>query len=313
MAACVTVLPEPGTDRQNSPLKLAYSPWIGYFPMAIAQEKGFFQAQGVNVQLFYDEGESSIKFASGQYDGVVLALGNLVRLIPQNSNIRIVAVIDQSNGADAVVSQSQIETVSELRGKTIGVRLGSFGELFVNRMLQFHGLTPEEVMLNNVFPESMLDFLNDRYIEAAHLWQPTLSQAVAAGYRVLFTSAETPGLIPDVMAFQKSVLAERPEDVKAVLRAWFQAVEYWQTHLQEGNAVIAKVLNLKPEEISLEGVQLFNAVQSRQAFIKSNSTASLYYTSQLYSDFALQAGNMTRPIDIEQLLEPTFLPPPSPN
>jgi NitT/TauT family transport system substrate-binding protein len=306
IAACTLTNPA----SQAPPLKLSYSLWTGYFPVIIAQEKGFFQRRGANVQLmFYEENvvENS-QFVEGKTDIMLTALGNVFQFIPQNPDIRIIAALDQSNGADGVIAQSQVETIADLKPKTIGVGLGTFGELFVNQMLQQNGLTPKDVTLINVNPEYIADALEGDRIQAGHTWEPMLSQLVAKGCRVLFTSAETPGLIPDVMIAHQSVLEQRPEEVKQIIQAWFEAVEYWQTHWEEGNAIITKAFNLKPEEVSLKGVQLFNVNDSRQAFVKGNTTASLHYTGQLYVDFALQSGNISRPIDIEQFLDPSYLP-----
>lgn len=313
LGSCVILLVVACTftpSSQPQPLKLSYSLWTGYFPVIIAQEKGFFQRHGVNVQLVFHEENvvENSQFIVGKTDIMLTALGNVFQFIPQNPNIRIIAALDQSNGADGIIAQPQVEAIADLKAKTMGVGLGTFGELFVNQMLQQNGLTPKEVTLINVSPEFVADALKSDRIQAGHTWEPMLSQLVAKGCRVLFTSAETPGLIPDVMIAHQSVLEQRPEEVKQIIQSWFEAVEYWQAHREEGNAIITKAFNLKPEEVSLKGVQLFNVNDSRRAFAKGNTTASLHYTGRLYVDFALQSGNISRPIDIEQVLDPSYLP-----
>jgi NitT/TauT family transport system substrate-binding protein len=124
---------------------------------------------------------------------------------------------------------------------------------------------------------------------------------------VLFTSKQTPGLIPDVIVFREPVLRARPADIRAFVRAWFQAVEYWQSNPKEGNAIIGKVLNIPPETISLEGVKLLTLNDNQQGFTSNNSTDSLYYTAQLYANFFVRTGGLTRPPEINQLLDPSFL------
>ena len=306
LTAC-NLLSRPQPKRP--PLKFAYSSWPGYFPIAIAKEKGFFTAQGVNVETFIRENGQGIipDFGAGKFDGICSSLGEIVPIAVANPNIRLVLMMDESAGADAVVAQPQIQNIADLNGKTIGVGLGSFGELFVTRMLEMNDITSSQVTLVNADGEQISERFKSNAIQAGHSWEPHVAQMVKTGIRVLFTSKQTPGLIPDVMTFQGKVLRDRPDDIRAFIRAWFQAVEYWQTNPEEGNTIIGKVLNIPPETVSLEGVKLLTLKDNKQAFTPGDTTDSLYYTAQLYTKFFVRTGGLTRLPDINQLLDPSFL------
>lgn len=306
ITACSLIWPD---KPELPPLKFAYSAWVGYYPIAIAKEKGFFTQQGVNVQTIYlgaDEPQLA-NLVAGKYDGMTTTLGNVISAGTDNSNLRIVLKIDQSAGADVIIAQSQIKSVADLKSKTIGVDLGKFGELFVTKMLESNGLTTEQVTLIKANEEQVLNRLKSNEIQAGHTWEPFASQAVKAGFRVIFTSAQTPGLISDVITFRETVLKTRPADIRAFIRAWFQAVDYWKNHLKEGNMIIGKVLKIPADTISLEGVKLLTLEDNKLGFIPANSTDSLYYTAQLYTNFYIRTGGLTRPPDIKKLLEPSFL------
>ncbi len=295
---------------QSPPLKFAYSAWPGFFPIAIAQEKGFFTSQGVKVETFVREnGEGLLAdFGAGKFDGIFSSLGEIIPIsATNNSTVRLILMTAESAGADAIVAQPQIKAIADLKGKTIGVGLGSFGELFVTRMLEQNGINTDQVTFVNASGEQIPDRLKSNTIQAGHSWEPYVSQVVKTGSRVLFTSKQTPGLMPDVMTFQRKVLRERPADIQAFVRAWFQAVEYWQTHSQEGNAIIGKVLKIPPDTISLEGVKFLTLSDNRRAFTPGNKTDSLSYTAQVYGDFFVRTGNLTRPPDINKLLDPSFI------
>lgn len=308
LTAC-TLIGSPKLERPRPPLKFAYSPWVGYFPTAIAQEKGFFTAQGVKVQTFYLEADEPqlANLVAGKYDGMTAPLGNVVSVGANHLNLRVVLKIDQSDGADVVVAQPQIQSVLDLKGKKIGVDLGKFGELFVTRMLETSGLSTAQVTPIKANEQQVVTRLQTNEIQAGHTWEPFASKAVKSGARVLFTSKQTPGLIPDVIVFREQVLRDRPADIRAFVRAWFQAIEYWQSNPKEGNAIIGKVLNIPPATISLEGVKLLTLSDNQQGFTLNNSTDSLYYTAQLYVNFFVRTGGLTRPPDINQLLDPSFL------
>ena len=306
LTACTLVSPP---QPKRPPLKLAYSAWPGYFPIAIAQEKGFFATQGVTVETVIRENGQGIlpDFGAGKFDGIFSTLGEIVPISAANPSVRLILITDESAGADAVVAQPQIENIADLKGKTIGVGLGSFGELFVTKMLETNNITSDQVTLVNADGEQIPERLKSNAIQAGHSWEPYLSQMVKTGAPVLFTSKQTPGLIPDVMTFQGKVLRDRPDDVRAFIRAWFQAVEYWQAHPKEGNIIIGKVLNIPPETISLEGVKLLTLDDNKKRFTPGDSTDSLYHAAKLYTNFFVLKGGLTRPPDINQLLDPSFI------
>ncbi|MFB8788703.1 MAG: ABC transporter substrate-binding protein [Potamolinea sp.] len=306
VSACNLIWSE---KRELPPLKFAYSAWVGYYPIAIAQEKGFFTKQGVNVQIIFlgaDEPQLA-NLVAGKYDGMITTLGNVISAGTDNSNLRIVLKIDQSAGADVIVAQPQIKSVADLKGKKIGVDLGKFGELFVTKMLESNGLTTDQVTLSKTNEEQVLTRLKSNEIQAGHTWEPFASQAVKAGWRVIFTSAQTPGLISDVITFRETILKTRPADIRAFIRAWFQSVDYWKANPKEGNAIIGKVLKIPPETISLEGVKLLTLEDNKKGFIPGNTTDSLYHTAQLYANFYIRTGGLTRPPDMNKLIEPFFL------
>lgn len=306
ITACNIILP---AKIEKIPLKVTYSPWPGFLPIVIAKEKGFFDQQGVKVKTIYLE-DTQLQMAetgAGKYDGAALSLGSIVIINSKNPDVRIIFASDESAGADAVVASPLIRTIQDLKGKALGTGIGGFGELFAVKMLETANLTTEDVTLVNMDGEQVPTRLQRSEIQAGQTWEPYVSQAVKTGARVLFSSDRTPGLIPDVVAFQSSVLRDRPSDIKAFVRAWFQAVDYWKANPQEGNAIIAKSLKVKPATISLKGMKLFDLSDNLQAFTPGSSTKSLYYTARLYADFFVRTGGLTRLPNIDKLLDPSFL------
>ncbi|MBD1923900.1 ABC transporter substrate-binding protein, partial [Microcoleus sp. FACHB-831] len=190
---------------EHPPLQIAASVWAGYFPMAIAHEKGFFQEQGVKVKPVYIQNflESVSEFAAGKYDGVAITVSSLMSIIGKNPDVQIAMATDESAGSDSIVVRPDVKSVADLKGKRLGVRLGD-GELFVIEMIQKHGLTTDNVTLVNVEGEAVPARFKSGDIQAGHTWEPYLSEVTKSGGRVLFTSKDTPGLISTVIVFRTS-------------------------------------------------------------------------------------------------------------
>ncbi|MEA5619369.1 ABC transporter substrate-binding protein [Cronbergia sp. UHCC 0137] len=297
---------------KRPPLKVACVTFIGYRPAIIAQEKGFFKAQGVEVELSYVDYAQlqQADFSAGKYDGIGLTLGDFMILSATNPDMQAVMVVDETNGADVVVAQSDIKTVSDLKGKKLGANLGGFSEVFVTEMLKQSNLTTDDVSLVKFDALQIPQRLENNTIQAGHTWEPYLSEAVKSGGHILFTSQQTPGLILDVVAFRGETIRDRPEEIRAFVRGWLEALNYWEANIETGNAIVGKALNIPLATISLDGVNLTD-LEENQQFFRSVNANSIYNTAKIYADFFIRTGNVTRIPDIKTLFNSTFLTSPS--
>ncbi|MBY5283478.1 ABC transporter substrate-binding protein [Aphanizomenon flos-aquae CCAP 1446/1C] len=299
------------TEFKRPPLKIPFGFFVGEYPGIIAQEKGFFKAQGVDVELIhkpYIQLEQG-NFSAGKYDGAISSLGSFIILSATIPDIQSVMVVDESTGADVVVAQSQIRTVADLKGKKLGTNLGGFSEVFVTEMLKTANLTSDDVNLVKLEASEIPQRLKNNTIQAGHTWQPHLSEAMKSGGHILFTSKQTPYLILDMIVFRGEIIRDRPEDVRAFVRGWLQAVNYWKANIQEGNAIVSKVLKIPSNTISLEGVNLTD-LDENQKFFQSSNPNSIYKNAKIYADFFIRTGNVTRIPELKSLFNSDFLKPP---
>ncbi len=300
------------SEFKRPPLKVQFGSFVGEYPGIIAQEKGLFQAQGVDVELIYKRHTKleQANFNAGKYDGISLSLGSFIILSATNPDIQGVIVIDESTGADVVVAQSEIKTIADLKGKKLGVNLGGFSEVFGTEMLKSAKLTSDDVNLVQSEALEIPQRLTNNVIQAGHTWQPHISEAIKLGEHILFTSKQTPGLILDMIVFRKDIIRDRPKDVRAFVSGWLQASNYWKANVQEGNAIISKALKIPSNTLSLEGVNLTDLAENQKLFQSSNPN-SIYKTAKIYADFFVRSGNLTRLPELKSLFNSSFLNPPS--
>lgn len=303
-------LPTAGAGEQR-PLKVAWSLYPGYSPFVIAFKKGLIAKHGGHVEpILYDVSAKQLPdFESGKLDGGFFAFADALIIDARSpGRARLVLIADNSDGADLVVAAPGIAGVADLRGKRIGTGIGSFRELLVRKMLEAHGLSINDVSLVNMGPEEIPDALSDT-IQAGQTWDPFTAKAVAKGAQVIFTSAQTPGLIPDVLVFHQSVIAQRPGDVGAVVDAWFEALEFWRENPNEGNAIIASATGREPGAVSTEGIKLLSREENISAFSDTDDPTSLYKSGRDNADFMVSSGVLNNAPDIERLLDASFLMP----
>ena len=285
------------------PLHVAIDLWPGYYPLILAQEKGFLREEGVEVEVQIPQDTDAMlsDFAAGSYDAVAVALGDVITVTQRDPAVSVVLVTDESAGGDALIGRIPLTPETSLVGMRIGTNLGGFGELFVREFLARRGVPQDAVELLNVDAAQVPELLAAGKLDAAHTWQPYLSEAVEAGHSVWFSSHETPGLIPDTIAFHRQTLEERRAEVRAFLRAWFRALEDWRADFEGGRELIARRLEVDPDTITLEGIRLLGREENRRAFDPENPD-SLHAVTQRYVEFFVQRGYLSAPVDPALLL-----------
>lgn len=295
------------TPEEKTPLRVGWFLWPGWYPIVIAKEKGFFDKHGVAVEpiLYSVYTDIFSDFAAAKLDA---AHGGLYELLKSNvPNMKVVLVTDNSDGAEGLVVTPDIKTPADLAGKRIGIQGALSGsEFIITTLLRRHGLSRDALTLIDVGPEIILETMPER-IQGGYTWEPFLSKAIDKGYTVLFTTADTPGMIPDVIAFQGAVVRKRPEDVQNFVNAWFEAQEYWLANRAEGDAIIAKATGQNPEDISLEGCRFFTRRDNQKAFQKDDSPLSLYTTGAKQIEFFTSVGDASQIPDLEKTLYPVFV------
>lgn len=305
ISSCQLIFPK----SSPSSLKIAYSPWPGYLPLILAQEKGFFKDQKVNVDLIYSEDThlQASEFLAGKYDANFQDLGTLLIMAEKNPKISIILVNDESVGADAVIADSSINKIGDLQGKAVSTDISGFGELFLTKMLETVSLTPDDINLVNMPQEKVPELIKQGKIQAGHTWEPYVTRGLKDGAKVIFTSLQTPGLIYDALAFHHSVLEQNSEGIRRFLQAWFQAVDYWQKFPEESVKIVSEYLKIPADEVKIKGVKLLNFEENLKAFTPGETSRSLFQISEVYIKFFIRRGNLSRSPDLDKFIDASFL------
>src|SRR5579859_1146797 len=87
-------------------LKIGYSTWVGYGPLFIARDKGYFAANGLDVELVKvaDPKERFTALAGSQLDGLVSTLDTMSQYWKAETPIEAIFGLDESSGGDGIVA-----------------------------------------------------------------------------------------------------------------------------------------------------------------------------------------------------------------
>src|SRR5258708_3043231 len=213
LALVLTLAGVPGVARvahaqDATKLKIGYSTWVGYGPLFIARDKGYFADQGINVELIKveDPKDRFTALAGSQLDSLVSTLDTMSQYWKTETPFHAILGLDESSGGDGIVTKPEITSVKDLKGKQIGVNVGSVSQFFLEFVLQQNGMTDSDVTLVKMKQGDVPAALAANRVDAGVTWEPHLSKSVKAGAKLIANSKETPGLIVAIMVVRVDVL-----------------------------------------------------------------------------------------------------------
>ena len=295
------------------PLKIGYSDWPGWVAWEVAIEKGWFKEAGVDVEFeWFDYVASMDAFAAGKLDAVAMTNGDALVTGASGAQSVMIIVNDYSNGNDMIVARSGITSVTELKGKTIGVEVGFVGHLLLLNALEEAGLSESDVTLVNVPTNETPQVLASGDVDAIVAWQPNSGQALSQmpGSTAVSTSRDAPGLIYDVLAVSPASLSSRKADWEKVAQVWYRAVDYIYDEKTQADAlsIMAARVGVPADQykVILDGTKILSLEEAKAAMQKGDGMDSLYGSSKVADDFNVKYEVYAEPQAIESYIDPSI-------
>jgi NitT/TauT family transport system substrate-binding protein len=297
------------------PLKIRYVTWVGYGPLFLAREKGFYRDERVDVELvnMEDTKEGFFAMTAARLDGVVSTIDAMVLYLKTGKEFQYVLALDDSAGGDGIVARKEIRSVKDLKGKKVAFAEGSVSQFFLNVLLKAAGLTQKDLdAVNMTAGDAGAAFVAGK-VDAAVTWEPWLTRGKKAPHgHVLVDSSKTPGLITDILIFRRDVIETRAREVRGVVNAWNRAVAYWETHPKESNEIMARAVGgwLKDPKVfeeTLMGIKFYNRDANVKFFGTPAKPGPIRQTVQNALDVWSAFGKLQVTVPATELINHSFV------
>ncbi|MFT3924766.1 MAG: ABC transporter substrate-binding protein [Myxococcales bacterium] len=299
---------------EAAPLRIAYSDWPGWVAWEIGIQKKWFEEEGVKVDFKWFEYVPSMEaFSAGKVDAVTMTNGDA--LVTGSSGAPSVAILlnDYSNGNDMVVARPGISDVKALKGKKVGVEVGFVSHLLLINALKSVNLTDKDVTIVNVPTDQTPQLLKSGEVDAVVAWQPNSGQALSevAGSKPIFTSANVPGVIYDVLAVNPKSLSERRDDWKKVTKVWFRIADFLKKteNLDEAAKIMSARVGMEPAKYKelMKGTFFLDLAGNQKAFAPGESLASVHFSDKVVDEFQVKNDVYKKPVDYTSYLDSSFV------
>jgi NitT/TauT family transport system substrate-binding protein len=126
-------------------LRIGTNVWIGSEPLYLARSLGRLDPSAVQLVEYPSASEVLRAFRNQAIDGMVISLDELFGLAADGLSPRIVLVVDVSNGADVVVGRNGMQSMQDLKGKSVAVESGALGAFVLSRALALSSMQATDV------------------------------------------------------------------------------------------------------------------------------------------------------------------------
>jgi NitT/TauT family transport system substrate-binding protein len=302
LAACSgTAQPSGPAEEGLTEVTVGVIPIVDVAPIYLGKEKGFFEAQGLDVNLELAQGGAAIVPAvvSGEYE---FGFSNVTSLLVGVSKGVPVKAVGPGNfttgeagndfGGVGVGADSGIADAAGLAGATVAVNtLNNIGDSTVRHVVEQAGGDPDAVQFVEMgFPDMPAAVANGD-VDAAWILEPFLTIAQDQGAELVASNyAETdPELMIAAYFTSDQFAAQEPDTVEAFRAALTESLAYAEENPDETREILDSYTEIDPAVKAALVLPRFGTEMTADSF-------------RTLADLALRYGLVDGEIDTSQLL-----------
>jgi aliphatic sulfonates family ABC transporter substrate-binding protein len=252
-AASLALAPlAPAAAQELKPIRIGFQTGDINVLLSYGVGSGLFKAQGLDVKLTpFPAGPAMLPaLAAGEVD--IAWMGEFPAVTGYSNGLPLEILfmerIDLTNVRLVVNPTSGITSLPELKGKRIGVAIGSTSHYHLLQALAQGGLKASDVTLVNLTPANMPPAYAAGQIDAAFVWEPNVGAMERAGAKAIANTKSLGMITGGVWVARKAFTGGSPETVQLFLKAWDLAQRDYRAKPAEVRSFEAKRVDLTPEQ-----------------------------------------------------------------
>ena len=219
-------------SAEDKTLKMGLLPVLDVLPFYVAQDKGYFETEGIQVELVPVKSaqERDALLQAEEIDGALTDLQGVALFNRETSQLKIVtkarkAYPDFPHFRIIAAPGLEVNEPNDLANVPVGISQNTIIEYLNDRLLTAWGLPADQIAIEEVSAIPVrFELLMAGQLKAALLPDPLGQAAIASGASLIVDDTQFPEYSQSVLVFRTDSLSSKPETVRAFLRAWNMAV-----------------------------------------------------------------------------------------
>ena len=254
----------------------------------LAAARGFFRDRGLGATLLPQSyGKAALaELLRGNADLAVAADVPVVVEILKGAPLSIIASVANASNELAVLGRIDrgVRAPGDLRGRRVGVTLGTSGEYFLWAFLVRHRIEPQSVQLVDLPPSGLIDSLRHDLVDAITAWQPVRHAAeLAFGDHVASLRAPDAYAQTYVLVGRQDYVLAHRQELRHVLRALLDADAFVDADPELAKRLLAGLLELSPETLDPSWQDVTLEVEQQQAQLVTLEDVATWAMTRSYA------------------------------
>ena len=287
---------------QAKKIKLGIIPYPHLLPVFLAQEKGWYQEAGLDVETIEMKGGAtiipalmggSIQVGFSNVISIILArsAGLDIRIVCNSHNEGYTKKAGEPGGYATsttglfVLQDSGIRGPKDLEGKKIAVNtIKNIDWMAVCEWMEKNNADPKKVIWVEIDFPKMIPALMGKKVDAVEAQEPqkTILRSQGATHLVNPVHDLRPGLIIASFVAKEDWISKNPDQVQAFVSATVKGQDYLNTHPEERNKLIIQYTKTSPEiakniawpqwtsKVDLEGMHLLIKLCQKHGLLRTS-------------------------------------------
>lgn len=213
--------------------------------LAIANAKGMFEAEGINVELqqFSVGADIPIAMAAGQIDVGFVGTAPATMAIDKGMPLKIVAAVNEEGSGIVIGNNSTITKLTDFENQTLVMpSQGSIQNILLYYLLQENNISFKSIDIRQMQTSLMPEALQSGKIGGYIVWEPYVVQASSEGYGKTFMYSEQIWKNHPccVIIASNDFRQNHPDELKKILAIHQNATEYIYSNRDDAISILSK-------------------------------------------------------------------------
>ena len=226
----------------------------------IAKEKGYFEQEGVNIELSeFTAGKLALQaFLGGSVDFAIV--GDLPVALAKTSGNNFVVVsqvIAKTHNENRIIALKDSNAISiqdyfSAKHRKVGTFLGGTAEFYLHEFLRYYNISGSDYPdITSGKPEDMVAMLTSGSVDAVSIFEPypTIAEGALGDKAISYTLPPTEYNTMYILTAHSDFVKDHPEELKKIFRALILAEDYVKNNQAESKNIISKITGFDLQKI----------------------------------------------------------------
>jgi len=250
------------------PMLFGASVRAGFEPVYLAREQGYFSALNLRISEYASAAEVKQALRDHTLHMAAITLDEALQLSRDIPDLKIVLLLDASNGADALLAQPGIGNMQQLQGRRVGVGAAP-AAYFLSLALKSAGMQSGQVETIPLPAEEQEAAFRAHKVDALVATEPQRTRLLESGAQLVFDSARVPGKLLDVLVVRDDDIGKFHHEMLELVRGWQRGLDYLHAQPDKAAQAMAAHEKVAPEPLAkaMQGIEWLDLQRNRDLLL----------------------------------------------